>query len=434
MRQGLASLLFVCIISGAALSACSSKGSEGGTGTNTTEKPVELYFYSGGGDTTDAFNARFGDAIRKKFPNYDIKYIPVDPNNRIQQLVTAGQRIDLYYGSIGVFTESITAGLQFDMSELIKKHNVDLNAVEPTLVDAARTLSDGKLYGLPVFNNIMVTYYNKTIFQKFGIPFPKDGMSWNETLELAQKLTRNDSGKQYTGLVVSPTHVLRMNQFSLPYVDPKTEKATINSDQWKKMYETYYINPARDQVYKDRIAALNNKLPYKDDFLKDQNLGMFVYLSDLQSILPKEMATLDWDIVSMPTFNELPGVGSQAYPTLMSITNMAENKDAAMEVMKFLLSEEYQTYAAQNSTVPVLKSPAVQNALGQSAAFKDKNLKAIFYNKIAPISSKSKYDTQVEKAYTKPLVDISIGKTDINSALRLAEEEANKAIDQEKAK
>ncbi|UQZ80902.1 hypothetical protein SK3146_00058 [Paenibacillus konkukensis] len=272
------------------------------------------------------------------------------------------------------------------------------------------------------------------MFQRFGVPFPTDGMTWQQTLELARKLTRNDGGKQYTGLVVSPTHVLRMNQFSLPYVDPKNERATINSDLWKKMYETYYTEPARDQVYKDRIAALNNKLPYKDDFLKEQSLAMFVYLSDLQSILPAEMANLDWDIVSMPVFEEQPEVGSQPYPTLMSVTNMAKNKDAAMEVLKFLVSEEYQTYAAQNATVPVLQSAAVQNALGQSAAFKDKNLKAIFYNKLAPLSAKSKYDNAVEKAYTKPLVDISTGKLDLNSALRTAEEEANLAIAQEKAK
>ncbi|MBE1442990.1 ABC transporter substrate-binding protein [Paenibacillus sp. OAS669] len=427
----------ICVLAAAGLSAC-SKGQPSASQTNDASPPggerTELFFYSGGGDTTEAFDARFGDALRKKFPNYDITYIPVDTNNRLQQLVTAGKRIDFYYGSIGVFPEFTQIGLQFDMTDLAKKHNVDLSSFEPTLIDAAKMISDGKLYGLPVFNNIMVTYYNKTLFQKFGIPSPKDGMTWDEMHDLARKMTRNDGGKQYIGLVVSPTHVLRLNQFSQPYVDPKTEQATINSDMWKRMYEAYYTIPAQDQGYKDRIVALNNKLPYKDDFLKDQNLAMFVYLSDLQSILSKEMAALDWDIVSMPTFKELPGIGSQAYPTFMSITNQTVNKDAAMEVLKYLVSEEYQTLAAKKAALPVLKSKTVQDALGQSAEFKDKNLKAIFFNQLAPISPKSKYDGAVEKAYTKPQVDLSLGKIDLNTALRSAEEEANKAIEQEKRK
>ncbi|ULL18478.1 extracellular solute-binding protein [Paenibacillus sp. H1-7] len=417
------------------LAGCSQQQSSGTGGTvEVNIERTELFFYSGGGDTTEAFDARFGDALRKKFPNYDIKYIAVDPNNRLQQLVTAGQRIDFYYGSIGAYPEFTQVGLQLDITELAKKHNVDLSSIEPTLIDAAKMISDGKLYGLPVFNNIMVTYYNKALFQKFGVALPKDGMTWDEMHELARKMTRNDAGKQYLGLVVSPTHVLRLNQFSQPYVDVKAQTSTINSDVWKKMYETYYTIPAQDQGYKERIVALNNKLPYKDDFLKDQNLAMFVYLSDLQSILSKEMSTLDWDIVSMPTFKELPGIGSQAYPTLMSITNQAVNKDAAMEVLKYLVSEEYQTLAAKKSTIPVLKSTSVQNAIGESAEFKDKNLKAIFYNKLAPISPKSKYDGIAEKSYTKPQVDLSLGKIDINTALRMAEEEANKAIEQEKRK
>ncbi|UQZ80900.1 hypothetical protein SK3146_00056 [Paenibacillus konkukensis] len=158
MRKYWLSSLGLCLLAGSMTSACSQQDGESSAVAKTeADQPVELFFYSGGGDTMEAFDARFGDAIRRKFPGYDIKYIPVDPNNRIQQLVTAGQRIDLYYGSIGVFNESITAGLQLDLTDLLKKHNVDLNALEPTLLEAAKTVSDGKLYGLPVFNNMMVT-------------------------------------------------------------------------------------------------------------------------------------------------------------------------------------------------------------------------------------------------------------------------------------
>lgn len=417
------------------LAACggnSSQGSQGGE--PDPSEPVELVFYSGGGDKPDSFNARFGDALRKKFPDYSLKLIQQAASNMsIQDVIASGEKIDIFYGSIGSFPAHVTeTNLQLDMSELVKKHQIDLNRFEPTLIDAIRSISGGKLYGLPLFNNVMVTYYNNELFQKFGVPLPKDGMSWEETLQIADKMTRKEGDKQYIGLVVSPTHVLRLNQFSLPYVDAKTNKATINSDLWKTLYQTYYIAPAGNQGYKDRIGALTNKLPYKDDFLKEQNLAMFVYLSDLQTTLPKEIAGMDWDLVSMPTFKEKPDIGSQSYPTFISLTNLSQNQDAAMRVVNYLTSEEYQLEASKNAIMPVLQSNEVKQAFGQGTEFKNKNFKAVFYNKPAPISVKTRYDDAAEKKYIAPLVNVSLGSVDINTALRTAEEEANKAIEEMK--
>ena len=429
----MATVLALFLLVGA-LSAC-GQASGGGKQTAADNTPAELVFYSTSADSEDSFNQRFGDPLRKKFPNFTIKYIQKATGTTLPELMAAGTQFDIYFDSIGNYMDGLNYNFQFDMTDLIREHKVDLNRFEPSVIDAIKQISGGKIYGLPVFTNNMITYYNKDIFDRFGVPYPKDGMTWDEMLELARRLDRTDSGKNFYGLAVSQSHILRLNPFSAPFVDPKTEKAAIVSNEnWRKLYQTVFIAPSQNEIYKQKITDLKNKLPYKDQFVKDRELAMLVYLSNYFATNESDLAAMNWDMVSMPTFKELPGVGSQSYPTYFSITSMSKNKEAAMQAIKYLISDEYQLDASKKGIMTVLKSDSVKKAIGQETRFKDKNWKSIFYLKFAPIAPKTIYDIDVEKAYTAKLGDIAKGAIDLNTGLRTAEEEANKAIEALKKK
>ncbi|CAG7637901.1 ABC transporter substrate-binding protein [Paenibacillus allorhizosphaerae] len=425
------------VLTGAALlsfvTACQSGGgdkvAEKPKESVDLSKPAELTFFMMAGDSEEGFNERIGNPIRKKFPHYTIKYIRSQQGTTLPELITAGQVIDIYFDSIGNFSDGLLKyQMEYDMTDLMKKSGVDVNRYEPTLIDAMKQISGGKMYGLPVYNSNLVLFYNKAIFDKFGVPYPKDGMTWDETLALAGKLTRTEDGKQYLGLTVSPTHLFRMNQFSLPYVEPGKDTPTVNRDPWKKLLQKTIIEPAADEGYKAKIIELKNKLPYREALLKEQYMAMFVFLSSMPFTVPDEIAPLNWDMVSLPTFSEMPGIGSQAYPTYFSVTAMSKNKEAAMEVIKFLGSDEYQTEMARKGTMPVLNNESIKKLLGQDTQFKDKNFNAVFHNKFAPISPKTIYDVSIEKILTNKLVPLAKQEIDINTALRTAEDEANKSI------
>lgn len=353
MVKRYASMTAVWVTVCALLAACGGNGKTGSSAQDAVQgadavkpaasekkEPVELVFFSNNGDSEESFNIRFGDAIRKKFPNYTIKFIQrVFGSTEIQHLIASNTRFDLYFDSIGNYeSRMFDNGLQVDMTDLIRTHGIDLNRFEPSIIEAMKQISDGKMYGLPVFNNSTILYYNKTIFDKFGVAYPKDGMTWDETLELSKKLNRNEGGKQYYGFSASANHILRMNQLSIPNADLTNDTPTINKDErWKLFFDTVFIKPAQDAGYK-----MNKKLPPLDYFIKDQTLAMYAYLSSLFFISPTEMKAFDWDLASLPTFKQLPGVGSQAYPSYFGITKFTTNRDAAMEVLKYLTSGEFQ--------------------------------------------------------------------------------------------
>lgn len=64
----------------------------------------------------------------------------------------------------------------------------------------------GRYWGLPWIANPMMVYYNKTLFEKLGIPCPEpeDDWTWEEFIETARKLTgtKNEKGEAIYGYVV----------------------------------------------------------------------------------------------------------------------------------------------------------------------------------------------------------------------------------------
>lgn len=64
--------------------------------------------------------------------------------------------------------------------------------------------------------NNVVTYYNREIFDKFAISYPRDGITWEEMAALAQKVSRVDNGVQYYGYSTSVNHMVLTNQLSIP--------------------------------------------------------------------------------------------------------------------------------------------------------------------------------------------------------------------------
>ncbi len=79
------------------------------------------------------------------------------------------------------------------LNDRIRQSRLELNDYAPAVLDA---LSDEKeqLYGLaPTFVGSGL-YYNRTLFDRLQIPYPRDGMTWDEVFGLADRF-----GAQWKG-------------------------------------------------------------------------------------------------------------------------------------------------------------------------------------------------------------------------------------------
>lgn len=420
------SMMIAALAAGCGVGDSRTSGSEpADVPKSYVDEPAELVIYGQVGNSEDVWNERFGDALKQKFPKYKFTYIPRTSQNTLKNMLLSGQTIDLIHDSLGgMRADIIDNGFNYDLTPLIKTHQIDMSRFEPAVFDS---LSDnGKLYGFPLHDGGLVLYYNKDIFDKFGVPYPRNGMTWDEAIALGKRLTRYDD-RQYIGLGVSVNHMLTMNPYSLPFVDPATGKAAINTEAYRKLIGKTILEPTEAEGYRDYLNTLKKPI-VNDNFMKDKNMAMFVMNFYLQ--LQPEFNAFNWGMVSLPVFSDLPGVGTQPYPNGLFMTNTSKYKNQGMEVLKFLVSDEFQTVLSRKGFIPVVKTQSVRNLFAQDTSFKDKNIiEALYTNNPAAPSYRSADEGLVSSPLADNLYKVMTGTKDLNTALRETEETANKALE-----
>lgn len=423
--------------------ACSDGGKQSGqTGEVTpgtkqeeaTKEPIELVFYDGVSDyTEERFMKEIGEPIKKKFPHITPKFSPFTKLTQMQDLISTGQPPDVIFASSGMYNDVVNKySMQTDIAPLIQQYKFDLNKIDPVSVDMMKETSKGGMYALPTLMSPSPIYYNKDLFDKFGVPYPKDDMTWDDLYELAKKLTRKDGAQQYYGYMVSFQHLMVRNQFSLDLVDPAKEETSFADERWNKMvaniarfYELDGVEPNAQ-----KMGAAHQRVL----FTKEKSLAMWMPVSTL--LTGAELEGMNWDMAAFPEFKELPGVGPQPYPISFYITTTNKHKDATFEVIAYLASEEYQLPMVKQGQFPTaLASDLLRNSFGQDTAmYKGKNIKAMLPAKYAKASAFTKFNNLSRNQLQAVLEANVLQKKDINTALREAAERTNAAIKAEKAK
>ncbi|TMV48610.1 extracellular solute-binding protein [Paenibacillus mesophilus] len=394
--------------------------------------PAKLTLYVMGGLTEDYAKQYIVSHVQKQMPYITLNIIVEGKGATPSELVTAGNIPDLMFFPNNRLHEMNDLGLLTNLDPLVKSHNMDLNRLDDGLVDSIRKYSDkGELLTMPWGTSNYALYYNKDIFDKFAVPYPKDGMTWDDVYQLAGRLTRNDGGVQYKGFDFAPSIYLGYNPLSASLVDSKTGKAAFQTDAWKKMFETFgkFIKiPGND------TAGAGKEL---DDFTKTRTLAMRAGTTMLPQLLAleKEGKPLNFDLVSFPSFPETPKTSLQYLASTFAISSQSKSKNQAMDIIQIMLSDEVQKEGAGILRLTALKSQDVRNSTGKDyPSIAGKNIKALYANKIAPTKDATKYDEIARKALPEYFKSYVQGTKDLNTALRELEEDVNKKIAQEKAK
>lgn len=393
-------------------------------------EPVTIKFaLSMGWLGPDEFQKYVEEPVKKRYPYITIEPIDLSkPENSFDKLMAAGVIPDLVMTASPIIYRFVGTGMEENIEPLIKKFNFDLSRLDPIAVESVKTASrQNNLIGLPWTMHFSGLYYNKDIFDKFGVPYPKDGMTWEETRELAKKVTRIDGGVQYRGL--EPDKSTRMaSVLSYGFIDPVTEKPTVNNDNWKKIFEllkSIYDIPGNNTP---RLAGAGI-----DQFKKERTLAMLASNNNLPNL--KDVQDLNWDLAQYPSFKESPNTGMQVDEWILHVTAQSKYKDQAFQVITTILSDEVQTEVARNARLPVLKANNIEEEFGKNLPYlQGKNLKAAFKTTPAKALPVSKYDSFAEEYITRAIEPVVKGEKDINTALREAEEQILKNIETNRQK
>lgn len=421
-------LLLVWIMA-AVLTACSTgtggkSGGEAGQSAEAIKRnpdPVTLTIFA----TLDPqFLNKMGleEMLKTKYPHISLKFVQINNTTvTFETALASGETPDLVCCSIASISTFIDLKLISDMTPLIQKYKFDLSRLNPGMEKVIRSYSDrGEFTMMPFYMSTAALYYNKDLFDKFNVPYPKDGMIWEDVFDLTKRLTRLEGGVQYQGFMFNEQNITYKNQLALSFVDPKTLKATVNSDGWKTWMDTM---SSFGRIPGNYAGAEQNL------FLKEQKLAMRTGPT-LIPLLPEATQNgLNWDVVTYPEFAGKKGAGTQMNAPYFAITPMSKHKDDAFQFLSFIVSDEAQTALSAKGNVPVIRSEKAAQAFGSEyPELKGKNLQAFMKDTIASPAPYTRYDDIARTSMFRKLVEVEQGRKDVNTALREAEEEINKKI------
>jgi multiple sugar transport system substrate-binding protein len=277
---------------------------------------------------------------------------------------------------------------------------------------------NNQLTAIPFTLGFRALYYNKDIFDKFAVAYPKAKMSWEDTIALARMATRVDGGVQYYGMGMSIAPYLPMRlALSLPFVDAKANKAAVNTAEWKNVFELaqqFYQIPGNQEAL---TGAMNN-------FTKDKTLAMMVGNNALRN-----MVGLNWDVTSVPTMKEDPNNGGEAIGQTLAVTAQSKNKEAAFLIIANALSDDVQTTLVKSGRPSALKASKYVDDFGKGMSnVTNQHLTEILQVNFKTPVSTSKYDAFAETTLTKWFNESVTKGTDSNSVLLGANDEIDKYI------
>ncbi|TMV47592.1 extracellular solute-binding protein [Paenibacillus mesophilus] len=392
--------------------------------------PVRLtFYYVGSGSSYEIFMDSHGKFIQRKYPNVSFRFLQNEKGTTPGDAAAAGADIDVFITTNSGMTLLKERKWDSDISDLVRKYNVDLDRFDSGALEAVRRMGEGKLTGLPFRVNSLALFYNKSLFDKFGVPYPQAGWSWDDTYAAAKRLTVQDGGTMYRGFGTRTLgSLMQLNPYSYNMIDTGSglPKAAIANEPWKRYLNTF-IPLFRLPGY-NATPALMDGTAQNNLFVKDRTLAMLVSMNSdypRSQFVPK----FDWDVTPLPEFPDRPGVGSQPDVVYYALSATSKHRDEAFQAMMQMTSDEVQTELSKQGIPSVLKLPSIRAAFGSANAdMKGKQAELLLPAAYAEPVAYTSYHPKVAAPLSKAFTDIVTGTKDADTALRDAENQANKDI------
>lgn len=371
---------------------------------------IKLFFHTRFTDE-DYEKIAIDEILKKKYPYITVERIPPQDYN---QLLATGSVPDLVFTYNGMLLEFSEVGLVSDLNGYVKQFNIDTAVFESSIIQSM--INDaGELLAIPFSDQIRALYYNKAIFDKYGVDYPQDGMSWDDAYEVARRVTGEDAGIQYSGL--DPGAFARIVlQNNLDFIDYKTHAPNVNSDEMKYVFELL-----------NRIWTIpgNNPQTNTNRFIKDQTTAMYAYVNILDLLGEPTRNGFEWDMAQYPSMPGRPNLSHPVDAHILTIPQTSNNKEAAMKFIDVMISEEVQMNSVRKTArvSPLIDPQYKENYAAELDFVQGKNIEGIFKSKPFYAPFRSKHYASARGITETKFKEYLGGAKDMNTALREAEQE-----------
>ncbi len=286
-------------------------------------------------------------------PNIKIKYDYSPKPDKVLVEIAGGAAPDVFYWNEIVDLAEKKALV--DLMPYVNKDNFNLDAYFPSIVRNYR-YGNG-LYALPFHLGPSTLVYNKDIFDHEKVPYPDESWTWDDLLDAAKRLTRDEDGDGSIGtfgIYLPPSCYAWIWMNGGRFFDKDETKCLINSRETVEAIQfftdltlKYKVSPTPGQVNERGAVPL-----FMTGKIAMTEMGAFA-LPELSKI-----KSFKWDIAPMP----FPNGKKRAYFVPMGglcMSSQSKHKEEAWKFMKFYCGKRGMSLLAKvRNCVPAMKSVA----------------------------------------------------------------------------
>ncbi len=175
--------------------------------------------------------------FNKLYPRYDLRLDPRDTTAGVEKIMLqslAGVGPDLFdaFGPADL-DAFVRSGVAWDITDELAKRGINMEtdvwaAIVPT------GMREGRIYGFPANIAVDAIWINEVLFDRAGVPYPRNGWTWDDFLKVAKKLTIRDQNgriKQFGFLCDWYQWTQFMMLFGGSQFSPDGTRSTVDSPQ-----------------------------------------------------------------------------------------------------------------------------------------------------------------------------------------------------------
>ncbi|WP_334074038.1 MULTISPECIES: ABC transporter substrate-binding protein [Paenibacillus] len=341
-------------------------------------RPVErdvtlrvLYF------DTDEFMTKYGNVFSAKHPNIDFEVIPLSDyykqglsEKTLKQLIKTEQP-DIVYVEETFFDSIISEGMLVKLDPYINKsRNLKIEEVNPNLLEYLRSKGQGNIYALTPTFSAKALFYNKRLFDQYGVDYPVDGVSWEDVFKLATTITKSATNKSdFVGLYYDKTLFgmavdIAASQ-GVRYIGTAGSQATINTSSWENVLGPI-LEGAKAGTLKTR-ESINKIEENPGNFpFTSGNIAMTVDYSYLMDDLLN--ADFEWDVVTAPVDPAYSKSASAILPNaLFGIYSGSSKMEESWKFIEYINGSEFaNTYQSSNDFSVLLSRDGYYSQLNKN--------------------------------------------------------------------
>ena len=361
-RRILAILLSSAMLTGLA-AGCSSGNSENESESTDDSGTITLTWQSW--DPVSKYQPVI-DAYKEVNPNVTINYEQVsDYETKINTEAAGNALPDLISCKVGNTQMFADAGIleEIDYDELKKDTDYNFDDFWETTLNYA--VYNGKAYGVPVDGGNYAWVYNKNMFDKLNITVPEEGFTWDEFKDVCQQIMANkeELGVDYATLINDyglKTLLPYMWQNGVEYTN--SDETKCNLDDPKTVVAVEYIQSLVDEGLIPAIEKLDEGSFPIVGMLNSGSIAMG-RVALWEALKLEDNDVLDWEIMHSPYGNN-GDKGEVLYVNSLGIASTSQNKEAALDFIKYITGEEGLKILLENTSDPQI---AVRKSLKESS-------------------------------------------------------------------